>query len=86
MLYPQTSTKPQVDHKAAAYVAPKKAPLTESNSNSLEDQGDGKEEQPVKPAAVKKAAAPSSRPRWGGAEICPRCSQSVSKALINSWI
>ena len=85
----------KVDHQAAAYVAPKKAPLTESNSNSLDNGGDvvdnggvvtnGNGNGPSHgPAAIVKRVAPSStanaaaaRPRWGGAEICPRCGKSV---------
>ena len=93
----------KVDHQAAAYVAPKKAPLTESNSNSLDANGGGGSDAVansnglsngngiglVKPSSVaapviKKVSGPSSsgaaRPRWGGAEICPRCGKSVSAA------
>ena len=93
----------KVDHQAAAYVAPKKAPLTESNSNSLDANGatDAVDSNGlsngggglglVKPSSVaapviKKVSGPSSsgaaaaRPRWGGAEICPRCGKSVSAA------
>jgi len=90
-----TTAGQKVDHQAAAYVAPKKAPLTESNSNSLDNGGDvvdnggvvtngngnGPSHGPA--AIVRKVAAPSStanaaaRPRWGGAEICPRCGKSV---------
>ena len=81
-------------HQAAAYVAPKKAPLTESNSNSLDtdtvDNGGGvtngnnassnnMADKPVAAPIVKKVAPSSTaRPRWGGAEICPRCNKSVS--------
>ena len=79
-------------------MAPKKAPLTESNSNSLDANGatdavansNGLSNGGVglvKPSSVaapvvKKVSGPSSsgaaRPRWGGAEICPRCGKSVS--------
>jgi hypothetical protein len=66
-------------------VAPKKAPLSESNSNSLEDGSDGSENGiSIKPAAIKKPTVAASRPRWGGAEICPRCNKSVSKVDFNS--
>jgi len=83
-------------HQAAAYVAPKKAPLTESNSNSLDtdavDNGTGvtngnnassnnMADKPASAPIIVKKVAPSStaaaRPRWGGAEICPRCNKSV---------
>ena len=87
----------KVDHQAAAYVAPKKAPLTESNSNSLDANGatdavansnglsNGVRPSSVAAPVVKKVSGPSSsgaaaRPRWGGAEICPRCGKSVSAA------
>ena len=82
----------KVDHQAAAYVAPKKAPLTESNSNSLDTDGvdnggvtngNGNAHSNINMSVapmVKKVAASSTaaRPRWGGAEICPRCNKSVS--------
>ena len=77
----------KVDHQAAAYVAPKKAPLTESNSNSLDTDGvdnggvtNGNGNAPSNINMVKKVAPSSTaaRPRWGGAEICPRCNKSVS--------
>jgi len=45
----------EVDHKAKAYIAPKKQPLVQSNTNKVS----------------------TSKPRWGGAEICPRCDKAV---------
>jgi len=83
-----TTAGQKVDHQAAAYVAPKKAPLTESNSNSIESDvvdnggtnGTASSSVAGKPAPIVKKVAPSStasRPRWGGAEICPRCNKSV---------
>jgi len=68
----------QVDHKAQAYIAPlqtAKQPLTQSTVDN-------------KPApqaittngAVTKLAGGASvkgKPKWGGADICPRCGKSV---------
>jgi len=51
----------EVDHKAKAYVAPKK-PLVPNNSSN------------VTPANSDK---PKPKPKWGGADICPRCDKSV---------
>ncbi|TRY73052.1 hypothetical protein TCAL_03371 [Tigriopus californicus] len=64
----------KVDHQAEAYVAPRKTLAETSNitNNDTSAPTYGKD-------SVKKVAAPSSsiRPRWGGAEICPRCNKSV---------
>ena len=61
------SAQNKVDHAAAAYIAPRKT-LAEANGNT--DSVDHK-------AAPKKAVVTSSKPKWGGAEICPRCDKSV---------
>jgi cysteine/glycine-rich protein len=53
----------EVDHKAKAYVAPKK-PLVPNNSSN------------VGPASAGPATA-KPKPKWGGADICPRCGKSV---------
>jgi len=54
-----------VDHQAKAYIAPKK-PLVPSNST-------------IKTGSVPVLGAGKSgvKPKWGGADICPRCSKSV---------
>lgn len=63
----------EVDHRAVAHVAPKK-PLVPSNSNSSLTP-------PVKPpvvgGVVKVATKSATKPKWGGAEVCPRCDKSV---------
>jgi len=56
-----------VDHKAKAYIAPKK-PLVPSNSST-----NMKENVPVK----KISTGSKFKPKWGGAEICPRCGKAV---------
>ena len=50
-----------MDHQAQAYVAPRRV-MAEANGNA-----------PPKPAAV----TTNGKPRWGGAEVCPRCDKSV---------
>jgi cysteine/glycine-rich protein len=56
----------EIDHKAKAYVAPKK-PLVQSTAEN------------TAPAPTSKAAdvAAKFKPKWGGADICPRCDKSV---------
>lgn len=69
----------KVDHQAEAYVAPRKTLAETSNiaNNETSAPTYGKD-------SVKKVAAPSSsiKPRWGGAEICPRCNKSVRTLAI----
>jgi len=55
------SVKKHVDHQAQAYVAPRRV-MGEANGNA-----------PAKPAPV----TANGKPRWGGAEVCPRCDKSV---------
>ena len=50
-----------MDHQAQAYVAPRRV-MAEANGIA-----------PPKPAAV----TANGKPRWGGAEVCPRCDKSV---------
>ena len=50
-----------MDHQAEAYVAPRRV-MAEANGNA-----------PAKPAAV----TANGKPKWGGAEVCPRCDKSV---------
>jgi len=68
------------DHQAKAYVAPKAA-LAE-----LQQNGDSKSPSPAPPIAravtpsrqsPNGTAKPKSFPKWGGAEVCPRCEKSV---------
>ena len=76
-----------VDHKAKAYIAPKK-PLVPSNSSTnikglyeyniviqmlMLTVENGSAPEPVKKAT----AGVKSKPKWGGAEVCPRCGKSV---------
>ena len=76
-----------VDHKAKAYIAPKK-PLVPSNSSTnikglyeynfviqmlILSSENGSPPEPVK----KVTAGVKSKPKWGGAEVCPRCGKSV---------
>ncbi|XP_040563906.1 cysteine and glycine-rich protein 1 [Lepeophtheirus salmonis] len=53
----------KVDHQAEAYIAPRRV-MTEANGNSVNKTSDAK---PFKKPV----------PKWGGAEICPRCNRSV---------
>ncbi len=62
----------QVDYRAAAHVAPRRT-LAEANGNAVGVGDSGQSKKAVKPA----------KPRWGGAEICPRCDKSVSET--QSW-
>lgn len=55
----------EVDHRAQAYVAPLKKPLVQSNTENTEVP------------AVKLPEAIKVKPKWGGADICPRCNKSV---------
>jgi len=55
----------EVDHKAKAYIAPKK-PLVPSNSATN-----------VKADLVPRNGVTKFKPKWGGAEVCPRCDKSV---------
>lgn len=57
-----TTNHNEVDHKAKAYIAPKKQPLVQSNTNKVTETNGG-------------VAKP--RPKWGGADICPRCDKAV---------
>jgi len=70
----------QVDHRAMAYVAPKTS--VESNGSSFN----------CTPASSfpKPSSNTSNKPRWGGAEICPRCNKSVfiaelMRAVGKAW-
>ena len=56
------SVKKHVDHQAEAYVAPRRV-MAEANGNA-----------PKKPAV---ALTANGKPKWGGAEVCPRCDKSV---------
>ena len=60
-----------VDHKAKAYVAPKK-PLVPSNSSS-----NVKEIVSKAPTEKKISSGVKVKPVWGGAELCPRCGKAV---------
>ena len=80
--------KNQVDHQAAAYVAPRRT-LAEANGNGHSADADGAADAaadgkpkaatppPKKPAASASASAPKCSNKWGGAEKCPRCDKSV---------
>lgn len=60
----------EVDHKAKAYIAPiAKKPLVPSNTDNSQKE--------ITPAPIKKAVTTKKMPKWGGAEICPRCGKSV---------
>ena len=52
-----------MDHQAEAYVAPRRV-MAEANGNA-----------PKKPAV---ALTANGKPKWGGAEVCPRCDKSVN--------
>jgi len=56
----------EVDHKAKAYIAPKK-PLVPNNSTNNVTVG------PKAPGS----GGPKPKPKWGGADICPRCGKTV---------
>eukprot|EP00096_Caligus_rogercresseyi_P005374 TRINITY_DN2072_c0_g1_i1.p1 TRINITY_DN2072_c0_g1~~TRINITY_DN2072_c0_g1_i1.p1 ORF type:complete len:218 (+),score=49.57 TRINITY_DN2072_c0_g1_i1:207-860(+) len=62
-----STNKNKVDHQAEAYIAPRRV-MTESNGNSMNKSTLDS----AKPSAVTKSV-----PKWGGAEICPRCNRSV---------
>ena len=71
-----------VDHKAKAYVAPKKQPLeTRKSSENIineETKENGKEnhgDEIIKP--VLKTNGIKIKPKWGGADLCPRCGKPV---------
>jgi len=57
-----------VDHKAKAYVAPKKPLMPNNSATNIKENGTVK---PVTTNGVK------IKPKWGGADICPRCGKSV---------
>lgn len=65
----------EVDHKAKAYIAPKK-PLEPTNSNSNLTSNVAPVSLPEKKVSAGTKAAPV-KPKWGGADICPRCNKSV---------
>jgi len=54
----------EIDHKAQAYIAPKK-PLALTNDKTV----------PTVTTNVAGIAKP--KPKWGGADICPRCNRAV---------
>ena len=56
------SVKKHVDHQAEAYVAPRRV-MAEANGNA--------------PAKAPAAVTANGKPKWGGAEVCPRCDKSV---------
>lgn len=67
-----TTNKNKIDHQAAAHVAPRRV-MAEANGNTPSDKSnDGK---PV--SNMTKPIQPKKLPKWGGAEICPRCNKSV---------
>lgn len=77
----QTSGKNQVDHQAAAYVAPRRT-LAEANGHPVGNGASATDGGKVSNGTANgtKKAAPAAAARvakWGGAEICPRCSKSV---------
>lgn len=55
----------EVDHKAKAYIAPKK-PLVPNNSSAN-----------VTGSKAPGSGGPKPKPKWGGADICPRCEKTV---------
>jgi len=58
----------EVDHKAQAYIAPlKKQPLAQSTVQN----------KPLPPVNGVTGGVAKTKPKWGGAEICPRCNKSV---------
>ena len=79
-----------VDHKAKAYIAPKK-PLVPSNSStnvkgfysfiflqvSLSLSAENGSGNGVPLPERKMSSGVKYKPKWGGAEICPRCEKSV---------
>jgi cysteine/glycine-rich protein len=62
----------EVDHKAQAYIAPlKKQPLAQSTEEN-------KLEKAAKATTIGvSGVAGKVKPKWGGADICPRCNKSV---------
>ena len=56
------TTNKVVDHQAEAYVAPKRVMSEQNGKPKTTANGTGK---------------PKQFPKWGGAEICPRCEKSV---------
>jgi len=67
-----TNTK-HVDHQAEAYVAPRRV-MAEANGNSIAETNGAPK---VVPAPRKTTA-----PKWGGAEVCPRCEKCVYLAEL----
>jgi len=67
-----TSNKTHVDHQAMAYVAPKRI-INETNGNENKAANSN-----GTTTTANGAAKPAKKfPKWGGAEICPRCDRSV---------
>ena len=71
-LFTFKSNKTHVDHQAMAYVAPKRI-VNEPNGNENKAANSNGTTNGVNgPAKTAKKF-----PKWGGAEICPRCDRSV---------
>lgn len=60
-----------VDHQAKAYIAPKKPLVPSNSSTNIKEVGN------VVIGEKKLSAGVKFKPKWGGAEICPRCGKSV---------
>jgi len=60
----------QVDYRAEAYIAPLKKPLAQSNS-------DNKLPPANKPVNNLSTGVVKMKPKYGSADICPRCNKSV---------
>ena len=64
------TNKVHVDHQAMAYVAPKRVVNGDENKSANTNGTTN---------GVNGTAKPTKKfPKWGGAEICPRCERSVS--------
>ena len=72
MIYSPQSNKNHVDHQAMAYVAPKRV-INETNGNENKAANSNGTTNGVNGTA--KTA--KKFPKWGGAEVCPRCDRSV---------
>ena len=67
------SNKTHVDHQAMAYVAPKRTVSPPNGNENKAANSNGTTN------GVNGAAKTAKKfPKWGGAEVCPRCERSVN--------
>ena len=67
------SNKTHVDHQAMAYVAPKRTVSPPNGNENKAANSNGTTN------GVNGAAKTAKKfPKWGGAEVCPRCDRSVN--------